>query len=89
MSTDSSGALAHHFDSMESLASAIIEEGAKLVLEVLGGMSDSFSPALENMVHGSFVTADLFASDKAARTAKDVKIIRDLHAGSVGGEHRK
>jgi AcrR family transcriptional regulator len=68
------GAFYHHFDSMESLASAIIEEGAKLVLEVLGGMSDSFSPALENMVHGSFVTADLFASDKAARTAEQLTL---------------
>src|ERR1700737_1410190 len=49
------GAFYHHFDSMESLASAIIDEGAKLVLDVLATMSDSFSPALENMVHGSFV----------------------------------
>jgi AcrR family transcriptional regulator len=68
------GAFYHHFDSMESLASAIIEEGAKLVLEVLGGMSDSFSPALENMVHGSFVVADLFASDKGARTAEQLTL---------------
>jgi AcrR family transcriptional regulator len=68
------GAFYHHFDSMESLASAIIEEGAKLVLEVLAGMSDSFSPALENMVHGSFVAADLFASDKVARTAEQLTL---------------
>lgn len=68
------GAFYHHFDSMESLASAIIEEGAKLVLEVLGGMSDSFSPALENMVHGSFVAADLFASNKVARTAEQLTL---------------
>ncbi|MGB8793838.1 MAG: helix-turn-helix domain-containing protein, partial [Mycobacterium sp.] len=39
------GAFYHHFDSMESLASAIIEEGTKLVLDVLATMSDSFSPA--------------------------------------------
>lgn len=68
------GAFYHHFDSMESLASAIIDEGAKLVLDVLGGMSDSFSPALENMVHGSFVVADLFASDKVARTAEQLTL---------------
>src|SRR5271155_718498 len=66
------GAFYHHFDSMESLASAIIEEGAELVLSVLGTLSDSFSPALENLVHCSFVTADLFASDKVARTAEQV-----------------
>jgi AcrR family transcriptional regulator len=68
------GAFYHHFDSMESLASAIIDEGAKLVLDVLGAMSDSFSPALENMVHGSFVAADLFASDKVARTAEQLTL---------------
>jgi AcrR family transcriptional regulator len=68
------GAFYHHFDSMESLAAAIIDEGAKLVLDVLGGLSDSFSPALENMVHGSFVAADLFASDKVARTAEQLTL---------------
>jgi len=68
------GAFYHHFDSMESLASAIIDEGAKLVLDVLGAMSDSFSPALENMVHGSFALADLFASDKVARTAEQLTL---------------
>jgi AcrR family transcriptional regulator len=64
------GAFYHHFDSMESLASAIIDEGAKLVLDALATMSDSFSPALENMVHGSFVADDLLTSDKVARTAE-------------------
>lgn len=68
------GAFYHHFDSMESLASAIIEEGATLVLDVLGSMGDSFSPALENMVHGSFVVADLFASNKTARTAEQLTL---------------
>ena len=68
------GAFYHHFDSMEALASAIIDEGAKLVLDALGAMSDSFSPALENMVHGSFVAADLFASDKVARTAEQLTL---------------
>ncbi len=68
------GAFYHHFDSMESLASAIIDEGAQLVTDVLGAMSDSFSPALENMVHGSFVAADLFASNKVARTAEHLTL---------------
>jgi AcrR family transcriptional regulator len=68
------GAFYHHFDSMESLASAIIDEGAKLVLDVLAGTSDSFSPALENMVHGTFVAADLFSSDKVARTAEQLSL---------------
>lgn len=68
------GAFYHHFDSMESLASAIIDEGAQLVLSVLGTLSDSFSPALENIVHGTFVTADLFASDPVARTAEQLSL---------------
>jgi AcrR family transcriptional regulator len=68
------GAFYHHFDSMESLAAAIIDEGAQLVLDVLAGLSDSFSPALENMVHGSFVTADLFVSNKTARTAEQLTL---------------
>jgi AcrR family transcriptional regulator len=68
------GAFYHHFDSMESLASAIIDEGARLLLDVLGAVSDSFSPALENMVHGSFVAADLFASDKVARAAEQLTL---------------
>jgi AcrR family transcriptional regulator len=68
------GAFYHHFDSMEALASAIIEEGAKLVVTELGAMSDSFSPALENILHGTFITADLFASNKVVRTAEQLTL---------------
>ena len=68
------GAFYHHFDSMEALASAIIEEGANLVVTVLGAMSDSFSPALENILHGTFITADLFASNKVVRTAEQLTL---------------
>lgn len=68
------GAFYHHFDSMESLASAVIDEGAELVLDVLAAISDSFSPALENMVHGSFAAAELFTSDKVARTAEQLTL---------------
>src|SRR6202021_2227564 len=68
------GAFYHHFDSMESLASAIIEDGASLVVAELGTMSDSFSPALENILHGTFVTADLFATNKVVRTAEQLSL---------------
>jgi AcrR family transcriptional regulator len=68
------GAFYHHFDSMESLASAIIEEGAELVVNELGAMSDSLSPALENILHGTFITADLFASNKVVRTAEQLTL---------------
>ena len=68
------GAFYHHFDSMEALAAAIIEDGAKLVVAELGAMSDSFSPALENILHGTFTTADLFASNKVVRTAEQLTL---------------
>jgi AcrR family transcriptional regulator len=68
------GAFYHHFDSMESLASAIIEDGVNLVISELGAMSDSFSPALENILHGTFVTADLFATNKVVRTAEQLTL---------------
>jgi AcrR family transcriptional regulator len=68
------GAFYHHFDSMESLASAIIEDGANLVVSELGSMSDSFSPALENILHGTFITADLFATNRVVRTAEQLTL---------------
>ncbi|UMB70691.1 TetR/AcrR family transcriptional regulator [Mycobacterium paraterrae] len=68
------GAFYHHFDSMESLAAAIIEDGANLVVAELGAMSDSFSPALENILHGTFVTADLYATNKVVRTAEQLSL---------------
>ena len=68
------GAFYHHFDSMESLASAIIEDGATLVVAELTTMSDSFSPALENILHGTFVTADLFVTNKVVRTAEQLTL---------------
>jgi AcrR family transcriptional regulator len=68
------GAFYHHFDSMESLASAIIEEGAQLLIIELGAMSDSFSPALENILHSTFITADLFASNPVVRTAEQLTL---------------
>jgi len=68
------GAFYHHFDSMESLASAIIEDGAALVVAELSAMSDSFSPALENILHGTFVSADLFATNKVVRIAEQLTL---------------
>jgi AcrR family transcriptional regulator len=68
------GALYHHFDSMESLASAIIEEGSGKVLGAFATMCESASPALENIIHGVFVAADLLASDKVARAAAQLTV---------------
>jgi AcrR family transcriptional regulator len=78
------GAFYHHFDSMESLASAIIEDGSNLVVSELGALSDSFSPALENILHGTFVTADLFATNKVVRTAEQLTLAFGKFNDNVG-----
>ncbi len=66
------GALYHHFDSKESLASAIIEEGSDTVLIAFRNVCGSSSPAFENMVHGTFTIANVLSSDKTARAAEQL-----------------
>ena len=66
------GALYHHFDSKESLASAIIEEGSGVLLVAFRNVCGSSSPALENMIHGTFTIADLLSSDKMAGAAEQL-----------------
>jgi AcrR family transcriptional regulator len=66
------GALYHHFDSKEALATAIIEQGTNLTREAFRHVCESSSPALENMIHGVFVVTDLLVSDKTARTAEQL-----------------
>ena len=68
----SKGALYHHFDSKEAIATAIIEQGADLTREAFRKVCESSSPALENMIHGVFVVTDLMVYDKAARTAEQL-----------------
>jgi AcrR family transcriptional regulator len=63
------GALYHHFDSKESLASAIIGEGADTIFSAFRKVCGTSSPALENMIHGTFTIANVLGSDKMARTA--------------------
>ncbi len=62
------GALYYHFDSKEALATAIIEEAADTALAAFRSISEPSSPALENMIHGVFVVADLITTDKMVRT---------------------
>ena len=66
------GALYYHFDSKEALASAIIEEATDRVIGAFREIAGSSSPALENMVHGSFVVLGLIAHDKAARIGRQL-----------------
>ena len=66
------GALYHHFDSKEALATAIIERGSNLTRDAFRHVCESSSPALENLLHGVFVVTDLLVSDKTARTAEQL-----------------
>jgi AcrR family transcriptional regulator len=66
------GALYHHFDSKEALATAIIEQGTKLTRDAFGQVCESSAPALENLIHGVFVVTELLVSDKTARTAEQL-----------------
>jgi AcrR family transcriptional regulator len=66
------GALYHHFDSKDALATAIIEQGTHLTHDAFRHVCESPSPALENLIHGVFLVTDLLASDKTARTAEQL-----------------
>jgi AcrR family transcriptional regulator len=63
------GALYYHFDSKEAVATAIIEEGADAVLGAFRSAGRSNSPAMENIVHGLLLVADVIASDRVAQAA--------------------
>lgn len=63
------GALYYHFDSKEALAVAIVDEGAAEVMNAFRGITESAAPALESMIHGSFVVGQLISGDKVAATA--------------------
>jgi AcrR family transcriptional regulator len=66
------GALYHHFDSKEALATAIIEQGSTLTRDAFRHVCESSAPALENLIHGVFVVTDLLVFDKTARTAEQL-----------------
>jgi AcrR family transcriptional regulator len=66
------GALYHHFDSKEALASDIIDEGATVLLAAFRSVCGSASPALENMIHGTFAIAHALSTDKTARAAEQL-----------------
>ncbi len=61
------GALYYHFESKESLATAIIEEGSEKMFGAFYQISDASTPALEGIIHGAFVVADLLSTDLVAR----------------------
>ncbi|GAA4540109.1 TetR/AcrR family transcriptional regulator [Mycobacterium paraffinicum] len=66
------GALYHHFDSKESLASDILREGSDALLTAFRNVCGSSSPGLENLLHGAFTIVEVLNSDKMVRTAEQL-----------------
>lgn len=66
------GALYYHFDSKESLASAVIQNASAAVYDAFRGISDSAAPALENMIHLAFVIGGLVAEDAIVRSGSQL-----------------
>jgi AcrR family transcriptional regulator len=62
------GALYYHFESKESLATAIIEEGSANLFQAFRNICQSSAPALECVIHGVFVVADMLSTDRVARS---------------------
>ena len=78
------GALYYHFDSKEALATAIIEEGANTALTAFQSISEPSAPALENMIHGVFVVANLITTDKMVRTGTQLlRVFGEFNAATV------
>jgi AcrR family transcriptional regulator len=62
------GALYYHFDSKESLATAIIEEASANLDQAFRSITESSAPTLENIIHGVFVVVDMLSTDRVARS---------------------
>ena len=61
------GALYYHFDSKEAIATAIIGEGTANLFNTFRGVTESSAPALENLIHATFVVAAVAGTDHTAR----------------------
>ncbi|WP_145012192.1 TetR/AcrR family transcriptional regulator [Mycobacterium marseillense] len=66
------GALYHHFDSKESLASGILEEGSDTLFNALRNVCGSASPGLENLLHGTFTILEVLTSNKTVCAAEQL-----------------
>ncbi len=61
------GALYYHFDSKETLATAIIEEMGSQLLKAFRDVAESSAPALESVIHGGFITTQIAQTDRVGR----------------------
>jgi AcrR family transcriptional regulator len=71
------GALYHHFDSKETLAANIIQEGCDALLSAFRNACGSSSPGLENLLHGTFTIVEVLSSDKIAGAAAQLAAALD------------
>lgn len=72
------GALYHHFDAKEPLASAIIDEGTETLLVAFRHACGPGSPGFENMIHGTFAVLNVLSADRVAAAAEQL-------AAALGG----
>ncbi|HEU4363443.1 MAG TPA: TetR/AcrR family transcriptional regulator [Mycobacterium sp.] len=83
------GALYHHFDSMNQLVTAIIDEGSETLLAAFRSMCPPSSPALEGLIHGIFAAADALVCDKRARVATHLALALDEFNDAAVGVHAR
>lgn len=69
------GALYHHFDSMDALTSAIVDQGSDILQSALGNVTESSAPGLENMIHSTFVAAELLVSNRVIRASHQLVLV--------------
>ncbi|MCT7660152.1 ScbR family autoregulator-binding transcription factor [Mycobacterium deserti] len=81
------GALYHHFDSKESLAVAIIEEAVRKMFAAYK-LSSASSPALETLIQGTLVAAELASTDKLARTGGHLLVLFAKFNELAAGHYR-
>ncbi|UUO00860.1 TetR/AcrR family transcriptional regulator [Mycolicibacterium novocastrense] len=83
------GALYYHFDSKEALATAIIEEGGAILFEEFARIRESSAPALERIIHSSFVIVGLLGTDDMARSSTHLmRAFGEFHTVAAGAYSR-
>jgi AcrR family transcriptional regulator len=80
--------LYYHFDSKESVAEAIVEEGTARLITAFGEVLASPAPAIENLMFGSFVVAELIADDAAVRTGSQLSRILGNYTDKLSSQFR-
>jgi AcrR family transcriptional regulator len=68
------GALYHHFDSKETLAIAIVEEAVHRMFATYR-LTSASSSALETLIQGTLVAAELAGTDKLVRTGGHLLVL--------------